>query len=433
MKFSLSILFILTLNISFSQTAYTSYFIGDVNDVTTVSQYGICLMGGATEDDNAMNWFLNKSGGGDIVVIRSTGTNGYNSYFFSGLGVTVNSVETIVINSVAAANDPYVRQQLRNAEAVFIAGGNQFDYISYWKNTAVDSALNYLINVKHCPIGGTSAGMAIQGQAYFSAAISSIASATALSNPYNTAVTIGNNDFIHHPILNRVITDTHFDNPDRRGRITTFLARLFQDSTAAFYGIACDEYTAVCIDDQGIAKVFGGFPTYDDNAYFIQANCMLPNTPEVCAASTPLTWNRNNAALKVYNIKGDSNGANSFDLNNWTNGTGGSWQNWSANSGTMTYSLNTTAINCLSIGIKTNTISRNSISCFPNPSNNIINIESETTLKSIKIFNQLGELVLEEIGGKKSIDCSDFNQGVYSIVIENDNQLSSVFKIIIQH
>ena len=433
MKFSLSILFILTLNLSFSQTAYTSYFIGDVNDVTTVSQYGICLMGGATEDDNAMNWFLNKSGGGDIVVIRSTGTNGYNSYFFSGLGVTVNSVETIVINSVAAANDPYVRQQLRNAEAVFIAGGNQFDYISYWKNTAVDSALNYLINVKHCPIGGTSAGMAIQGQAYFSAAISSIASATALSNPYNTAVTIGNNDFIHHPILNRVITDTHFDNPDRRGRITTFLARLFQDSTAAFYGIACDEYTAVCIDDQGIAKVFGGFPTYDDNAYFIQANCMLPNTPEVCAASTPLTWNRNNAALKVYNIKGDSNGANSFDLNNWTNGTGGSWQNWSANSGTMTYSLNTTAINCLSIGIKNNTISRYSISYFPNPSNNIINIESETTLKSIKIFNQLGELVLEEIGGKKSIDCSDFNQGVYSIVIENDNQLSSVFKIIIQH
>ncbi len=432
MKFLLSLFFIYLFSFSFSQTSYTSYFTGDTNDVTTASQYGICLMGGATEDDNAMRWFLNKSGGGDIVVIRSTGTNGYNSYFFSGLGITVNSVETIVINSVAAANDPYVRQQLRNAEAVFIAGGNQFDYVSYWKNTAVDSALNYLINVKLCPIGGTSAGMAVQGQAYFSAAVSSITSAAALSNPYNAAVTIGNNDFIHHTILNRVITDTHFDNPDRRGRITTFLARLFQDSAVAFYGIACDEYTAVCIDDQGIAKVFGGFPTYDDNAYFIQANCTLPNAPEVCSSSTPLTWNRNNAALKVYNIKGDSNGANTFDLNTWASGTGGSWQNWSANSGVMSYSLNTAAITCLSTGIKTHSATHQ-IRCFPNPSNNMIHIESETTLRSIKVFNQLGELILEETGDRNTIDCSAFKQGVYSVMIDNNMLTPSVFKIIIQH
>ena len=432
MKFSLSLFFVCLFGVYFSQPPYTSYLTGDANDVTTASQYGICLMGGATEDDNAMRWFLNKSGGGDIVVIRSAGTNGYNSYFFSGLGVTVNSVETIVINSVVAANDPYVKQQLRNAEAVFIAGGNQFDYVSYWKNTAVDSALNYLINVKKCPIGGTSAGMAVQGQAYFSAAISSITSAAALSNPYNSAVTIGNNDFIHHPILNRVITDTHFDNPDRRGRITTFLARLFQDSAVAFYGISCDEYTAVCIDDQGIAKVFGGFPTYDDNAYFIQVNCILPNTPEVCTSSTPLTWNRNSTALKVYNIKGDSVGANTFDLNTWATGTGGSWQNWSASSGVMTYSLNTTAINCLSTDIKKLT-AKNQISCFPNPSNNVIYIESETTLKSIKIFNQLGELIFEEVGDKNMLNCSAFNAGVYSIVIQNDEHLNAVFKIIIQH
>jgi cyanophycinase-like exopeptidase len=332
-----------------------------------------------------MTWFLNKSGGGDIVVLRATGTNGYNSYLYSGLGVNVNSVETIVINSLAAANHPYVRQQLRNAEAVFIAGGDQFDYLSYWKNTAVDSALNYLINIKHCPIGGTSAGMAIQGQAYFSAAVSSITSLAALSDPYGSAVTIGNNDFIHHPTLNRVITDTHFDNPDRRGRLSVFLARLFQDSTQAFYGIACDEYTAVCIDDLGIAKVFGGFPTYDDNAYFIQANCTLPNNPENCTSGQPLTWNRNNAALKVYQIKGDAAGNNSFNVNNWTTCNGGAWQNWYINNGVISYSLNATAPSCLPTSIMESN-NNTELQLYPNPVSNTLYISGNEIPKHFFVF-----------------------------------------------
>ena len=196
-----AILFVIP-NLIFSQT-YTSYFTGDVNDVTTTTQAGTCLMGGATEDDNAMRWFLQRSGGGDIVVLRATGTNGYNNYLYSGLGITVNSVETLVIPSIAAANTAYVRTQLRNAEAVFIAGGNQADYIIFWKNTAVDSALNYLINVKKIPIGGTSAGMAIMGQAYNSAVNGSVTSAQALANPYNSLITLGNNNFLHNPFLKR--------------------------------------------------------------------------------------------------------------------------------------------------------------------------------------------------------------------------------------
>lgn len=416
----------------FTQNPYTSYFTGDVNDVTTSTQYGVCLMGGATEDDNAMTWFLNKSGGGDIVVLRATGSNGYNSYLYSGLGVNVNSVETIVINNINAANHPYVRQQLRNAEAVFIAGGDQFDYLSYWKNTAVDSALNYLINIKHCPIGGTSAGMAIQGQAYFSAAISSITSSASLANPYGSAVTIGNNDFLHHPILKRVITDTHFDNPDRRGRLSVFLARLFQDSAQAFYGIACDEYTAVCIDDLGIAKVFGGFPTYDDNAYFIQANCILPNNPEICSAGQPLTWNRNNEVIKVYQIKGDANGNNSFDLTDWTTCFGGSWQNWYINNGTISYSSNATAPSCLPTSIMTAN-NNTEMQLYPNPVNNTLYITNNGFLNHFFIYNSVGIMVAE---GKDidEIDLSGYANGIYFVKIHLEGiNLTRVEKIIVKH
>ena len=44
-------------------------------------------MGGATENDNAMRWFLNLADGGDVVVLRTSGSDGYNDYMFNQLGV----------------------------------------------------------------------------------------------------------------------------------------------------------------------------------------------------------------------------------------------------------------------------------------------------------------------------------------------------------
>ena len=47
---------------------YTSYFTGNATDVVTSPQGGVCLMGGAGEDDNAMAWFLERVDGGDVLV-----------------------------------------------------------------------------------------------------------------------------------------------------------------------------------------------------------------------------------------------------------------------------------------------------------------------------------------------------------------------------
>ena len=431
----LLLFFVTILNIK-AQTPYSSYFTGDTTNVINPTQYRLCLMGGATEDDNAMKWFLNGSGGGDIVVIRVTGTSGYNTYLFSGLGISVNSVETIVIPSIAAANNSYVKRRLREAEAVFIAGGNQNDYATLWKNTQVDSALNYLINVKKVPIGGTSAGMMIQGQAYFTASVSSITSSVALANPYGTGVTIGNNDFLHHTILKRVITDTHYDNPDRHGRQSTFLARLFQDSARAFYGIACDEYTAICIDSTGVAKVFGGYPTYDDNAYFIQPNCALPNIPENCNTGQSLTWNRNNEALKVYAVKGTSVGASCFDLKNWQNpnATGGTWQNWFIVNGTFSITTNATPLNCITTVVNNITTANDEFILYPNPTTGIINFSiHNSTLSKLSIKNILGQVVYQStIQNLQSlINLSNFPPGIY--FFELHNQQTTYTKKIIKN
>lgn len=139
--------------------------IGSANDIATICTAGTLLMRGGTDVDAAFAWMITKSGGGDFVVIRATGTNAYNSYIY-GLG-SANSVETFRVNSINLANDSTIFQSIRKAEAIFFASGNQNDYIAYYKGTALGAVLDYLAKIKHAPIGGTSAGMAIQGYIYY--------------------------------------------------------------------------------------------------------------------------------------------------------------------------------------------------------------------------------------------------------------------------
>ena len=60
------------------QPQYKSFFTGNKNDKIGSPKGGICLMGGSRENDNAMRWFLNQADGGDILVLRASGSNGYN-------------------------------------------------------------------------------------------------------------------------------------------------------------------------------------------------------------------------------------------------------------------------------------------------------------------------------------------------------------------
>jgi cyanophycinase-like exopeptidase len=314
---------------------YVSYFTGNKVDKITVPEGGICLMGGATENDEAMKWFLKRAAGGDVLILRTSGSDGYNSYLHSSLGVAVNSVETIVFKTAAAKSDKYILDKINNAEAIWFAGGDQWEYISYWRNTPISEAINKAIKRK-AVVGGTSAGMAIQGGFYFSAQNGTITSQEALLNPYDTKIALSNDLFLDNAILKDVITDTHYDNPDRKGRHVTFLARIINDYKVEAKGIACDEYTSVCIDEKGIARVFGNYPAREDTAYFIVPNTEIPdNKPEICKPNTLLEWNRNAAAINVYEIRGTSTGVNTFNLNNWKDGVGGIWKKWFVESGKL--------------------------------------------------------------------------------------------------
>lgn len=337
------LLFLLAINFTYSQT-YTSWITGSTSDVTTTTTGGTCLMGGGTDNDDAIKWMIQKSGGGDFVVIRSAGTGAYNDYIY-GLG-TVNSVETILIDTRAKAGIAEIATKIRNAESLFIAGGDQATYVSYWKDTPVEDAINYLINTKKVPVGGTSAGCAIQGKYYYSAANSSVTSAQALANPYNSDMTIGANDFLNNPILANLITDTHYNNPDRRGRQTAFIARMWKDLGAGLNakGIGVYEKTAVCIDQNGIAKVFA--PASANYAYFYQFD--TSSTPETVTSGAALTWNNSGKGVKIIKIEGDNTGSTTLNLNDWTtvSGSKASYGVIKVINGTLTETLGTAPSGC---------------------------------------------------------------------------------------
>jgi len=298
-----------------SSVKVSKSLIGDPADVATTTTGGTCLMGGSTDVDAAFKWMISKSGGGDFVVIRVDNSLGYNSYIYDMGGV--NSVETVVIAKATDANSTAIENKIRGAEALFIAGGDQKNYVTLWKNTRVENAINYLINTKHVPVGGTSAGCAILGSSYFAALNGSVTSDEALANPYNTLVTLGHDDFINIPYLQNTITDQHFSQRTREGRLVTFMARMNKDLNKNPRGIAVDEQTAVCVDQNGIATVYG-----INNAFFLQQTKL---GPETCTSGMPLTWNRIMEAVKVYRIAGSPTGNGSFDLNNYSKASGGNW------------------------------------------------------------------------------------------------------------
>ena len=410
-----------------SLSQFTSYFTGNPTDaiVSPNPPGGLCMMGGASENDEAMKWFLNRAYGGDVLVIRASGSDGYNNYMYTSLGINVNSVETIVFNNSSAAYDPYVLDRISKAEAIWMAGGDQWDYVSYWRNTPVDSLINDGIANRGLTIGGTSAGMAVLGEYYFSAENGTVTSTAALQNPFDTDITVDSTSFLKVPFLENVVTDSHYDDPDRKGRHVVFLAHILQNYGVQAKGIACNEYTAVCVDENGIASVYGEYPQYDEFAYFIAKNCELngaPTNPEVYSSGVPLTWDYSGEVLKAYKVPGTMTGVNTFDLNDWVTGSGGEWLNWSVDAGTFTEVVSSAPV----CAINVNELFQDELTIYPNPAKDKLEIKFATYQERTISLIDLNGRVLQIEESKSSVcelDVSNLPNGVYSIRVVSENEV----------
>jgi cyanophycinase len=301
------------------KTGFKSFIVGNAADAPASPNLtpGLVLMGGGTDVDAAFQWMCQRAGGGDFLVIRTSGTDAYNPYI-QELCPQMDSVETIIIGNVNGANTTYVSNQILNAEALWIAGGDQSTYVDLWRGTAVQTGVNFLLNTKLAPVGGTSAGLAVLSQFIYTGERGSVTSSQALADPFHRYVTL-DRDLFQSALGGGKLYDSHFVTRDRMGRSLAFLARIVNNGWATQpRGIGIDEETALLVTSNGSATMVG-----TGAAYFLQA----PGPAQVVVEDTPLTY----LNIGVYKLPQGG----TFNFSTWT-GAGGVAYTLNVNNGSLT-------------------------------------------------------------------------------------------------
>jgi cyanophycinase len=277
--------------------ALVVYHSGKTEDTSASPLGGLLLVGGDEDRDDAMDWFVDRAGRGDIVVLRASGADGYNDWL---LEKGASSVTSFVFGSREAASDTRVLAALAKAEGVFFAGGDQSLYMSYWKETPVEEALAQALR-RGAVLGGTSAGLAVLGEFVFSARQGSAESSVVMKAPFDSTVTV-ERGFLDLAVLRGVITDSHFSQRQRLGRLLTFMSRIFGSlGASSVRGLGVDEQTALAIDEHGVGTV------YSDRGKVFALE--MAHAPTVCQSDKPLTTGDTRMIALGRGAR--------FDLRNW--------------------------------------------------------------------------------------------------------------------
>lgn len=217
----------------------------------------ICAVGGGSEDynnwsDAPYGWIVEKSDSGKIIILGADAgvTNWLPTYFMS-LGADTAYNKTISSKTIADLQVTY--DEIVTAKAVFIRGGDQWDYVSRWKGTKTDSAIQFVFN-NGGVIAGTSAGAAVLGDVDFSGQSGSAYSDDALLNPFYNRMKFESNFLNFVP---NVLFDTHFTERGRQGRLIAMLYNQHFNSAKDLIGAGIDDRTAICISPDGVGEVMG--------------------------------------------------------------------------------------------------------------------------------------------------------------------------------
>ncbi len=298
-----------------------SYYIaGSTIDSTgDETEYGLALMGGGSRVQQAFEWMQTKAGGGDLLVLTTAEIDtAFVAWADDIKKIGFNSVIVLRINSSVKANTSFVYTMIKRAEAIYMDVGDQAKYYNYFKGSRVYDAIDELTNTsatKRVPIGGASAGLHMLGGFAYIPATLAVYWDEALANPYNIYMNNVKDDMFAFQYMTGVLTESHFSQRTRAGRVLGMSARLIQDGRVSFgntKAIAVDEATALCVDKDGIGVAYGLNYVFMFNAI---------SEPDTCESEKLLVWRD---GMRAYRIKGSTVGAGSFNMTTWT-GTGGAW------------------------------------------------------------------------------------------------------------
>lgn len=239
---------------------------------------GLLLMGGGDRNVDSMKWFFGKAGNGHIVIISASYGEAVAKEFYHEIG-GIQSAEVFVFHARSQAYDRKILDRLRKADGIFIAGGDQARYVRYWRGTPVAEILDAHVAAGK-PLAGTSAGLAMQGEKLYGAMDDgSIKSPEALADPLGPANTI-EGDFLHLALLKGIVTDTHFKERDRLGRLFAFVAKaqVGRDPAApAMLGLGVDESAALAVEPDGTGRIYATAP--DGYAWVVDGAGLRSVTP----------------------------------------------------------------------------------------------------------------------------------------------------------
>ncbi|MBO4208799.1 hypothetical protein [Micromonospora echinofusca] len=215
----------------------------------------------------------------DVTVVAASGSGTPECDDIIGLA-GVNSCTTLTMTAARDGDDAQANTDIRNAEFVYFAGGDQCNYAA-WKGTALEASVESVV-AKGGGVGGGSAGHHINSDIVYDACGGSATSAIALGNPYDRSMTFTTGMF-RWPNYADTINDSHFVTRDRMGRTMAFVARAIKDgrtSGGKAWGVGVEEGASLYVDRNGLATLSG------PSAYVVLGD----HQPEVAVSGQPLTY-----------------------------------------------------------------------------------------------------------------------------------------------
>ncbi|MBC7712178.1 MAG: cyanophycinase [Rhizobacter sp.] len=193
-----------------------------------------------------------------VLSLEKPDTNFIVDYFKS---MGADSSYNLVVSSRKEANDPKVVAMMKDADVVFIRGGNQGKAYQLWKGTKVQEQIKALGD-RGGAIGGTSSGAmglsqySITGGKDFATKDVLKDSHSPLLNDEVDPKTSG----IHNDFLNAapgILADTHCGERGRVGRLLATMAKAIDDfKDKKIVSVCIEEKTGIAII-KGKAQVFG--------------------------------------------------------------------------------------------------------------------------------------------------------------------------------
>ncbi len=266
--------------------AVTRVRAGSATDVSRTSWSGpaFTMNGSGAVVPDTMASAINEIRGGtgtlDVVVLAASAATGTPECDAITALAGVNSCTTYTLTAASDGNNAQVNTDIRNAEFVYFAGGDQCKYVA-WKGTALEASVESVV-AKGGGAGGGSAGVHVNSDIVYDACGGSATSATALANPYGADMTFTYGMFGWPNYLN-TINDSHFVTRDRMGRSLAFVARALKDgktSGGKAYGVGIEQGGSLYINHNGLATLSG------QNAYVILGD----HQPEQAVSGKPLTY-----------------------------------------------------------------------------------------------------------------------------------------------